>query len=270
MSHQRTALITGASSGIGRELARLAAAERHALILVGRRQAALELLADELRASHGVAVRLYAHDLSEPNAAEQLWTALQQVDVTVDILVNNAGVGLYGPLADQEPGAVDRMVQLNAGTLTSLTRLALPRMLQRGWGRILNVASMVGYQPGGPRMAAYYATKAYVLSFSKGLARELRGSGVSVTAVAPGLTKSSFEEGLGGGASETALYKWVPSMSASAVARAAYEGMQRQRTVVIPGWVAKLLAVAGELPPRWVALQVNSWLLRPVMPKHGA
>src|SRR5262245_64804024 len=115
------------------------------------------------------------------------------------------------------------MMHLNVAALTTLTRLALPGMRQRRWGRILNVASMVSYQPGGPRMAAYYATKAYVLSFSKGLARELGGSGVSVTALCPGLTKSSFEER--SGAQGTWLYKLLPQMSAEAVAKAGYSDM---------------------------------------------
>ena len=124
----------------------------------------------------------------------------------------------------------------------------------------MNLASVVGFQPGGPRMAVYYATKSYVLSFSKGLARELDGSGVSVTALSPGLTKSSFEEK--SGASGTALYKLVPQMTAEAVARAGYRGMMRGRRVVIPGLITKILALAGELPPRILALEVNRWLLQ--------
>jgi uncharacterized protein len=257
----RTALVTGASSGIGRELARLLAADGHSVVLVGRREPELVRLAEELRAAHGVLVRVTVEDLSEPGAAEALWAELGSAGVTVDILLNNAGVGLYGPVARQDEGALRRMVQLNVGALTSLTRLALPGMLQRGWGRILNVASMVGYQPAGPWMAAYYASKAYVLSFSKGLATELRGTGVSLTALAPGVARTAFEEGLGAGG--TALYRWVPAMSPISVARAGYRGMLRGRGVVIPGVVAKLLAFAGELPPRRLALEVNRLLLRP-------
>ena len=148
---------------------------------------------------------------------------------------------------------------VNVLALTTLTRLALPGMLARRQGRILNVASVVGYQPGGPRMAVYYATKAYVLSFSKGLARELDGTGVTVTALSPGVTKSAFEER--SGASATPLYRFVPKTTAEAVARAGYRAMMRGRRVVIPGLVAKLLSFAGELPPRIVALEVNRWLL---------
>jgi short-subunit dehydrogenase len=133
-------------------------------------------------------------------------------------------------------------------------------MLARRWGRILNVGSVVGYQPAGPRMAGYYASKAYVVSFSKGLARELSGTGVSVTALSPGLTESSFEDRSGAG--RTFLYKLMPKMTAAAVARAGYEGMKRHSTVVIPGLLTKILAFAGELPPRRIAVEVNRLLLR--------
>src|SRR5262249_41781950 len=140
-------------------------------------------------------------------------------------------------------------------------RLALPEMVAGRSGRILNVASLVAFQPGGPLEAVYYATKAYVLSFSKGLARELRGSGVTVTALCPGPTRTSFEVSAGG--TETMLYQLMPSASAAAVARAGYRGLMRGSSVVIPGLLTKILAFAGELPPRRVALEVNRLLLQP-------
>ena len=145
-------------------------------------------------------------------------------------------------------------------TLAVLTRLALPRMLARRSGRILNVASLAAYQPGGPGEAVYYATKAFVLSFSKGLSRELRGTGVSVTALCPGPTRTLFDERAG--SRNTLLFKSGPVMSADVVARAGYRGMQRGSSVVIPGLLTKLLAFAGELPPRRIALEVNRLLLR--------
>jgi hypothetical protein len=259
-SLRKTALITGASSGIGLELGRLIAADGHDVVLVGRDARALAGLADEIRAVHPVSVRSEARDLSEPRAAFELWTALAGAGVTIDLLVNNAGVGLYGPVHEQDPDALARMLQLNVGALTVLTRLALPPMRQRGWGRILNVASVVAYQPGGPQMAVYYASKTYVLAFSKGLARELAGSGVTVTALSPGLTESSFEKRSGANASM--LYKWLPKATAAAVARAGYRGMKRGRTAVVPGVMTKILAIAGELPPRRIALEVNRFLLR--------
>jgi short-subunit dehydrogenase len=256
-----TALVTGASSGIGLELARLLAAGGHDLVLVARSAERLEHIARELRDQSGGSVLSRPRDLSEPNAARALWRELTDEGVTVDVLVNNAGVGLHGVFSEQDVDAINRLVTLNVAALTTLARLALPDMLARRTGRILNVASLVAYQPGGPQEAVYYATKSFVLSFSKGLARELRGSGVTITALCPGPTKTSFETTAG--ATNTALYKWMPSMPAAAVARAGYRGMMRGSTVVIPGLLTKLLAFAGELPPRWIALEVNRLLLSP-------
>ncbi len=260
MTTRPTALITGASSGIGAELARLFAADSHDLVLVARRARQLEDLSAELRERDGVGVRVLARDLSEPASVADLWDELMAARVQVDVLVNNAGVGLYGPVWEQDADALDRMVRLNVAALTTLTRLALPGMVSRQSGKILNLASVVGYQPAGPGMAAYYATKAYVLSFSKALALELKGSGVTLTALSPGVTASSFEGR--SGASGTRLYRWVPAMSAKAVALAGYRGMMRKKTVVVPGMIAKLFSLAGELPPRRIALEVNRWLLK--------
>ena len=257
----RMALITGAGGGIGLELARLLAADGNDVILVGRDGGRLERFGADLRAQYGVSVRCESRDLSEPRAAFGLWSDLDAVGIEIDILVNNAGVGLYGLLDEQSPDEVDRMVQLNMAAVTSLTRLVLPGMRQRRWGRILNVASVVGYQPGGPRMAAYYATKAYVLSFSKGVARELDGSGVSVTVLSPGPTETSFDNTAG--AKVNVLYNRLPKMTAAAVARAGYDGMQRQAMVVIPGFLTKVLSLAGELPPRRLALEFNRVLWKP-------
>jgi len=256
---QETALVTGASTGIGLEFARQLAADGYSLVIVARERERLAAVARELRSQYGVAVKDYATDLSEPGAAEALWADLSSAG-SVDILINNAGIGLYGEFQDQSVAALRSMQMINVLALTTLTRLALPGMLARRRGRILNVASVVGYQPGGPRMAVYYATKSYVLSFSKGLALELEGTGVTVTALSPGVTKSSFEQR--SGASETLLYSLLPQATAKAVASAGYRGMMRGRRVVIPGLLTKTFAVAGELPPRMIALAVNRWLLR--------
>ena len=256
-----TALVTGASSGIGLELARLLAADGHDLLLVARSAGRLEDVARELRDRNNVSVFTCPRDLSEPDGARAVWRTLTDEGVAVDVLVNNAGVGLHGAFAMLDADAIDRLVTLNVSALTTLTRLALPGMVARRRGRILNVASLVAYQPGGPLEAVYYATKSYVLSFSKGLARELRGSGVSLTVLCPGPTHTGFEEKAG--TSNTALYRWLPSTPMVAVARAGYRGMMQGSSVVIPGLAAKLLAFAGELPPRWIALEVNRLLLRP-------
>lgn len=262
-----TALITGASGGIGLELARLLAADRHDLVLAARSRERLDEIAAELRTRHQIAVRCETVDLSRPGGAFELWTALGTAGISVDVLINNAGSGLYGLLDSNDPEALDRMVQLNVAALTTLTRFALPAMRQRGWGRILNVGSVVGYQPGAPRMAAYYATKAYVLSFSRGLARELRGTGVSVTVLSPGPTETAFDDRAG--ANVDTRYKRLAKMSAADVARAGYDGMLRQSTEVVPGLMTKVLALAGELPPRRIALEVNRLIWDPLT-KDGA
>ncbi len=255
-----TALITGASSGIGAELARLFAADAYDLVLVARRARPLEELGDELRQRHGITVRVLTRDLSETDSARDLWNELMAARIQTDVLVNNAGVGLYGPLREADADALDGLVRLNVAVVTTLTRLALPGMVERHNGKILNLSSVVGFQPAGPGMTAYYATKAYILSLSRGLARELKGSGVSVTALCPGATATSFDQR--SGASVTVLYTRMPQMSARTVALAGYRGMMRKKTVVIPGVMAKLFAIAGELPPRRIALEVNRWLLK--------
>ena len=259
MMTERTALVTGASSGIGFELARLLAASGHHIVAVARRRDRLASLAEQLK-THGVAVYTFERDLSVPRASPELWAELTRRGITVDVLVNNAGTAAYGLLAEQDEDGIARMLNLNVTALTSLTRLALPGMLARHWGRILNVASVAAYQPGGPRMAAYYATKSYVLSFSKGLAGELRGTGVSVTALCPGPSQTEFE--VVAGVAGTRLYRWMVKSTAKDVAQAGYRALMRQSGVNVPGLTAKALAFGGGIPPRRVALEVNRLLLR--------
>ena len=258
-ARRKTALVTGASRGIGLELARLLAADGHDLILVSRALEELEEVRRRFIEQYEISVRCHSKDLSKSGAALDLWREVEEAGLAVDVLVNNAGSGTYGLLAQQDPVALSAMVELNVVALTTLTRLALPGMLERRWGRILNVGSVVGYQPGGPRMAAYYASKSYVLSFSKGVSRELDGTGVTLTALCPPTTKTSFEER--SGAKRSVLYSRLPVASPEAVARAGYRGMKRGARVVLPGLSTKILAIAGELPPRRVALEVNRLLL---------
>jgi len=255
-----TAIVTGASSGIGLELAWVLARNGHNLMLIARSADPLAGLTRELREHFDVHVESYPCDLSDAGAVRKLCSDIEKSGVQIDILVNNAGIGLQGPFSEQDVDAINRVIALNVTSLTELTRLILPGMLSRRRGRIMNVASVVAYQPGGPMEAVYYATKAYVLSLSRGVARELRGTGVYMTALCPGPTATKFAERAG--ATATAAYRWVPSPSAAAVARAGYRGMMRGAAVVLPGITAKLMAFAAWLSPSRVALEVNRLLLQ--------
>jgi uncharacterized protein len=242
------ALVTGASSGIGKELAQLLAAGGHDLVLVARTQAALQALAQALGAQHGITCHALAADLSEPQGAAGLLAALQGAGLSqVDVLVNNAGYASYGPFAETEAEVQLRMIQLNVTALTALTRALLPGMLARRRGRVLNVASTAAFQP-APLMAVYYATKAYVLSFSEALADETRGTGVSITCLCPGPTQTGFQARAQMG--ESKLVKGKRIMDSRSVARAGYQGLLAGRPLVIPGLKNKVLAQSVRLLPR--------------------
>ena len=255
----KTAVITGASSGIGMELAQLFAAHGYDLILTARRIERLQQLADGLHKMHGITANIIRMDIAQPLAGEMLWKAISAVTPDIDVLVNNAGVGDSGDFASEAPEVVERMIHLNISTLTLLTRYALPGMIARKHGNILNVASLAGFQPGGPGMSVYYATKSYVLSFSRGIRRELRGTGVSVTALCPGATRTEFEET--SKAQHTLLFRWSKPMEAHAVAKAGFEGMRSGRAVVVPGLLNKFLAISPGLGPAAIALEINRFLL---------
>src|SRR6185436_6905763 len=185
------ALVTGASSGIGADLARELAQGGHDLVLVARGEDKLKALAAELEKAHSIRARVISADLAQPDAAVQL---VKQLGGTpIDVLINNAGYALYGRFAETDAADELRMIQVNIVALTQLAKLLLPGMLARKKGRILNVASTAAFQP-GPLMAVYYATKAYVLSFSEALANELQGTGVGVTALCPGPTRTGFQK----------------------------------------------------------------------------
>ena len=236
----RRALVTGASGGIGEELARLFAAERWDLVLVARSKSRLESLASELASKHGIQARAMAIDLAAPGAAEGLHAELTSENVQVDALVNNAGFTVHGRFAETEWANEAAMLQVNVIALTGLTKLFVRDMLGRRAGRILNVASTAAFAP-GPMMAVYYASKAYVLSFSRALADELRGSGVTVTALCPGPTRTGFAQR--GGVEEIPLFRG-PVMDPRTVARAGYRGMLAGRAVVVPGLRNRLQTMA--------------------------
>lgn len=242
-----TVLITGASGGIGLELARLFARDGWNLVLVARRADRLDALAGELRGRFGVSAEVIPADLSVPGAPGEIDAALRAPSIEVDVLVNNAGFGVYGPFAATGLEAELGMIQVNVTSLTHLTKLLLPGMIRRRRGRILNVASTAAFQP-GPLMAAYYATKAYVLSFSEALSEELEGSGVIVTALCPGPARTGFQAAAGMQSSK--LFRRIGVLDAVTVARAGYAGLMKGKRVVVPGLVNRVLAQSVRFAPR--------------------
>jgi uncharacterized protein len=255
-----TALITGASGGIGLELARLFARDRYDLVLVARRADALERLGSELAAQHGVRYWVIGADLAEPGAVATIVGRLPPEALPVSVLVNNAGFGTSGPFATTDLATELELLQVNIVALTTLTKLLLPPMLARRNGRILNVASTAAFQP-GPFMAVYYASKAYVLSFSEAIAEELRGTGITVTALCPGPTATAFLSRAGLSGNRLAAHSPL-TMAAAPVARAGYRGLQRGARVVIPGLGNKILAMIVPLSPRRIVLKVMRFVLK--------
>jgi hypothetical protein len=221
----RTVLITGASSGIGLELARLFAADGHDLILVARRADRLEALAGELRVGHAVTVHVWPEDLGDRDAPARLHARALAENLFVETLVNNAGFGALGDFAELPLDRQLAMIDVNLRALTELTHRFLPDMRRHRRGRILNVASMAAFQP-GPHMAVYYATKAYILLLSEALSAELAGSGVSVTCLCPGVTRTEFQDAAGMAGSRLLA---IRGLSAERVARIGYSAMQSGR-----------------------------------------
>jgi short-subunit dehydrogenase len=251
---KNTALVTGASSGIGLELARLFAGDRYDLVLVARSEGRLREIGEQLETAHGIAATVVASDLSKPNAASDIVEALRAASIEIDVLVNNAGFGLSGAFIDNGPRTQLDMLQVNVVSLTELTRLLLPPMVARRSGRILNVASTAAFAP-GPMAAVYGATKAYVLSLSEAIGEELRHSGVTVTALCPGPTRSGFS--VAAGAGSTRLYGKQKPMNSADVARAGYEGLNKGRRVVVTGLRNKLLVQSARMSPRRVVTMVG-------------
>ena len=243
---RKTALITGASFGIGLEFACIFAREGYNLVLVARSADKLRQLASELEKAHGTRSLMLATDLSEPGAPAYVLDQTTRADIQVDVLVNNAGFGQYGMFAENDLEECLRQIQLNVTTLTHLTRLYLPAMIARKSGGILNVASTAAFQP-GPLMAVYFANKAYVLHFSEALANELDGTGVSVTCLCPGPTATEFHKRAN--ATGMRLLKFG-SMDARTVAEDGYRGLVAGKPVVISGFKNWLVAQSVRFSPR--------------------
>jgi len=243
-SQGKTALVTGASVGIGRDLAQLFARDGHHLVLVARNESQLQELAAKLRDQFHVNVVVIPQDLSVVNASQAIFDRVQ--GKTIDYLVNNAGFGTHGPFVEADVAGQLGMLQVNIVALTHLTRLFLPAMIKQGSGRIMNVSSLAAFLP-GPLMAVYYATKAYVLSFSEALDNEVAGSGVMVTAFCPGPTRTEFQTRAG---IENAPLFQKKIMSSEDAARIGYRAMMRGRRSVVAGASNKLAAFATRFLPR--------------------
>lgn len=245
----KTVLVTGASSGIGYELAQRFAQDHYNLVLVARNGQKLTDLANRLRSAFGISVKVLPKDLSIAWAPDEIFMELQQALIPIDILVNNAGFGNCGAFRETSLSKELEMMQLNMVALTHLTKLFLKEMIKKGEGKILNVASTAAFQP-GPLMAVYYATKAYVLSFSEALAEELRGTGVTVTCLCPGTTQSEFQKNAN---MEGVRLVQGKLMDAKTVAVAGYQGAMKNKRIVIPGFSNRFLVFLVRLSPRsWV------------------
>jgi len=253
-----TVLITGASSGIGLELARCFAADGCRLILVARNAAALDNLAADLRREYAVDIIVLIHDLAVSESPRAIFAGLQSRGVTVDVLVNNAGFGANGAFVELPVARQLEMVRVNISALMELTALFLPGMIARKAGGILNVGSVAGFLP-GPGMAVYFATKAFVLSYTEALAEELRDTGLKLSVLCPGPTESNFGTvALGGKQRERPVKK----MTARAVAEAGHRAYRRGKIIIITGAMNHCLVFLTRLAPRWLPRRIVGFFNR--------
>jgi len=249
---RETVLVTGASRGIGRALALEFAQHGHDLVLTARNETELQELAATIGRLHGVHAHVFPADLAQQAAPAELFEAIQQAGLVVDVLVNNAGFGVYGKFAETPVEEDLELLAVNIIALTLLTKLFLPGMIAARHGRVVNVASTGAFQP-GPLLNTYYASKAYVLSFTEALAEELRGTGVTATALCPGVTVSSFQER---SKMHGARILRGPIMSAERVARVGYRGAMRGKRIVIPGLMNRLMQQSIRIAPRALVTRV--------------
>jgi short-subunit dehydrogenase len=252
------AVITGASSGFGAIFADLLAKRGLSLLLAGRDEARLDAVAQRVRQTTGIDVELVVGDLGTESGVDALAARLE--GRTVEVLVNNAGFGTYGRFSELDAGREHELVAVNVDALVRLTHAVLPGMLARGRGGIVNVASTIAFQP-GPYQATYGASKAFVLSLSQALWAETRGSGVTVTALCPGPTRTGFVDALGSDVSHTAIYRRLAAPEP--VVAAGLRGMDKGRAVVVPGWRLRVMATGGRLTPGWLSALIGRRMLRP-------
>jgi uncharacterized protein len=257
---RQVALVTGASSGLGVEFARLLAVRGWDLLITARRVDRLAKLAAELESQYAVGVTVIENDLNDAAGAERLYAEIEATGRSVSMLINNAGFGIFGQVADQSLATIDSMLQVNLVAVTQLARLCVVPMRQRGHGYILNVASFAALQP-IPGYTVYSGTKAYVVAFSQGLRHELLGSGVRVSAIAPGFTATEFHK--------VSDHRWTwlmkrMTLDARHVAAAGIAGVLKGKPLIVPGWWYKANALTVRLLPHSVASTLASWVVGPL------
>lgn len=251
------ALITGASSGIGYELANLFAKDKHNIILIARREDRLKQLSRDLENDYKIKTLVIPKDLSQSQSAQEIYDILKQNDITIDYLINNAGFMVYGRFSDTNWSEDHKMIQLHMVTLTHLIKLFLPDMLRRENGKILNIGSTGSFVP-GPLIAVYCATKNYILSLSEAIAEELNGTGVTVTALCPGGTKTEFAEKAN---IKNSSVHFFEVMEAKRVARIGYKALMKGKRVVIPGMFNKIQIFSIRITPRIVASKLIKFMM---------
>ncbi len=250
-----TAVITGASRGIGEAFAQLFATDGYDLVLISRDEQRLQAIKQRLEREKKITVHTLIQDLSAANATKKVMDYIRSKNIPIDVLVNNAGFGNLGRFANSDPKREQELLSLNMIALTELTKAVLPSMIARHAGKILNVASIAAFQP-GPLMATYYASKAYVLSFSVALHEELKGTGVSISCLCPGPTRTSFANAAHIEKSRLFTAGLYPVMTAKDVALAGYRSMQKNRAIIVPGLFNKISAFMGRLVPMWLSAKV--------------
>lgn len=244
---KNTALITGASGGIGLEFAKIFAKEGYDLVLIARNEEKLNAIKDNLEAAYNQQVFIYVKDLSEKNAAQDIFRFTQQHRIVVDVLVNNSGFGDFGEFSASDLKKQTEMVQVNVSALMQMCHLFMQQMISRKHGKILNIASIAAFQA-GPLMSVYYATKAFVLSFSEALSAELKNSGVTVTALCPGPTVTNFEQNAN--LKTSGLFKNLKTATAESVALFGYRMLMKNKPIAVPGATNKFIVWSAKFLPR--------------------